>query len=288
MNKFQNFKNKYLNNINIVFLILLALGAVVIFSMKPDKYQVLNEEFEALEERISTNRKLREEARQQQEERYKAWQEADKVFNNQIEKDKERLRALSTLLDKQPTINLIPTAQASWTADSTPASADASYDYKDIDILHSRICSKQKNSPLCSDKQLLKRLEQITKERSDKEYLFPMLLGIINSESSLGTNFAPHEGCKKYNNWGWIKWRKTDDNQSIKDQPIPQADGCWLYQFDSIEDYWISKVNTIRFGYAGCLGNNPTEALQCISRYYVGNTKNIKHSWVNNASIFIN
>lgn len=158
---------------------------------------------------------------------------------------------------------------------------------KDTNSLHSRVCKLQPTSPLCTDKNLFDRLEKITKERTDYPYAFPILLGITNSESSLGINFAPQK-CGVHNNWWGIKWKKDDNNKNIKDQPIPQADGCWLYHFDSVDDYWISKTNTFRYGYDGCFNDNPKKTLECMSRYYVGEKGSVKYSWVNNASIFLN
>lgn len=244
--------------------------------------EVFEQEKISLETQIAEERKIRAEKKEIQEKLYAEWQKADKELENSINEKKERLEAVKTLLGEKSG-GIIPTASASEITPKNPENPKISKN------LHEKVCEKQPNSPICKDKELFDRLQKITEERTNKPYMFAMLLGITNSESSLGTNYAPHSGCANYNNFGGIKWRKTDDGQSVRDQPIPQADGCWLYKFESYEDYWISKVNSIRYGYTGCLVDNPTIALQCISKWYVrGDGKIIKHGWVKNASIFLN
>ena len=262
--------NINIKSILLFFAAILALGAI--FSFFPNKHS--SEKFQAektaLEERITTNRKIREENRKTQEETYKAWKAQDADLERQINQDKEKLKALEVLTgEKSSFLEFVPKASAQEIF-SVTENSEEQIENQNLMKIHEKICAIQPKSLLCLDFALLQRLEKITADRiPDNPHIFPILLGITNSESSLGTNYAPHAGCANYNNLGGVKWRKNDDGTSIKDQSIPQPDGCWLYRFDSLEDYWQSKVNTIRYGYAGCLANNPTTTLQCISRWYV-------------------
>lgn len=263
--------NINIKSILLFFAAILALGAI--FSLFPNKQS--SEKFQAektaLEERITTNRKTREENRKAQEEAYKAWKAQDAQLESQINSDKEKLKALEVLTgEKSSFLDFVPKASAQEIFSVTENFPEEKTENQNLKKIHEKICAIQPKSPLCEDFALLERLEKITADRiPDNPHIFPILLGITNSESSLGTNYAPHAGCANYNNFGGIKWRKTDDGKSVRDQTIPQADGCWLYKFESYEDYWISKVNSIRYGYAGCLVDNPTTALQCISKWYV-------------------
>ena len=282
--------NINIKSILLFFAAILALGAI--FSLFPNKQS--SEKFQAektvLEERITTNRKIREENRKIQEETYKAWKAQDAQLESQINADKEKLKALEVLTgEKSSFLDFVPKASAQEIFSVTENFSEEKSENQNLKKIHEKICAIQPKSPLCEDFALLERLEKITTDRiPDNPHIFPILLGITNSESSLGTNYAPHAGCANYNNFGGIKWRKTDDGKSVRDQTIPQADGCWLYKFESYEDYWISKVNSIRYGYAGCLVDNPTTALQCISKWYVRGNWTVKPEWVRNASIFLN
>lgn len=155
--------------------------------------------------------------------------------------------------------------------------------------LHEKVCQKQINSPLCKDEALFDRLYQLTEERLPWKNFYPILLGITNAESSLGLNFAKDKvwgTCAGRNNWGGIKWKKTDDGKSVKDQQIPDQFWCYLYKFDSIEDYWISKVNTIRFWYPWCVDSKTP--VRCLSGKYVWDPNVQEESWINNVSVFLN
>lgn len=117
---------------------------------------------------------------------------------------------------------------------------------------------------------------------------FPILLGITNAESSLGTAYARNNKwgfCTGYNNLGGIKWRKTDEGGSVKDQKIPDVNDCYLYKFESIDDYWISKVNTVRYGYKGCIDRK--DPVKCMSYPYVWDPNVAEQSWINNVSVFL-
>lgn len=155
--------------------------------------------------------------------------------------------------------------------------------------LHKDVCKKQINSPLCKDRELFDRLYQLTEDRLPWKNFYPILLWITNAESSLWLNFAKDKigwTCAGRNNWWGIKWKKTDDGKSVRDQQIPDQFWCYLYQFDSIEDYWISKVNTIRYGYPWCI-DSPTP-IKCLSYAYVGDRNVAESSWIRNVSIFLN
>lgn len=155
--------------------------------------------------------------------------------------------------------------------------------------LYQDVCKKQINSPLCKNRALFDRLYQITEERLPWKNFYPILLGITNAESSLGLAYAKDNigwTCADRNNWGWIKWKINDDGTRQKDQPIPDQYGCYLYRFDSIEDYWISKVNTVRFWYKWCVDHKTP--IRCMSYAYVGNRYVAEESWIKNVSIFLN
>ena len=282
--------NINIKSILLFFTAILALG--VIFYIFPNKHS--SEKFQAektaLEARITTNRKIREENRKAQEETYRAWKTQDAELESQINSDKEKLKAIEVLTgEKSSFLEFVPKASAQEIFSVSENFSEENSEKSNLKKIHEKICAIQPKSPLCTDFSLLQRLEKITADRiPDNQHIFPILLGITNSESSLGTNYAPHTGCSQYNNLGGVKWRKNDDGSTQKDQKIPQSDGCWLYRFDSLEDYWKSKVNTIRYGYAGCLADNPTTTLQCISRWYVRGNGIVKPDWVRNASVFLN
>jgi hypothetical protein len=165
--------------------------------------------------------------------------------------------------------------------------------------LHVKVCKKQINSPLCKDRQLFDRLYRLTEERLPWMNFYPILIGITNAESSLWLNFAKDKvggTCTWRNNWWWVKWKINDDmsrefsnngkfGYNYSKQKQTDDYGCWLYPFDSIEEYWISKVNTFRFYYKGCL--NHKTPIWCISWPYVGKREVHEQSWINNVSEFL-
>lgn len=174
----------------------------------------------------------------------------------------------------------------SWTVAPAITGVPPKESVKDyLDRKHWQVCKKQPSSPLCKDKELFIRLYWITENRIPWKNWFPIMLGIINAESSLWTNFHP-SNCGYTNNWWGLKWKKNDYWESIKDQWIPDKNGCWLYSYETVEDFWVSKTNTFRYGYKGCLDSSTP--LACVSMCYVkGDCKTIKHWWVKNASIFL-
>lgn len=183
-------------------------------------------------------------------------------------------------------VNTCGTQINSWTV--TPANTgvppkESTEEY--LNRKHWQVCDKQPMSPLCKDKELFVKLYWITEERIPWKNWFPIMLGIINAESSLWTNFHPDK-CWYTNNWWGLKWKKTDWGESVRDQSIPDKNGCWLYRYDTVEDFWISKTNTFRHWYKWCIDSSTP--LACISMCYVkGDCKTVKTWWVKNASIFL-
>jgi len=158
---------------------------------------------------------------------------------------------------------------------------------KELDELFANVCKTKPSSPIC-DRATFDRLYKITEERLPWKNFFPILLGITNAESSLGTAYAKNNKggfCTGYNNLGGVKYKKDDEWKSIRDQKIPQSDWCYLYKFESIDEYWKSKVNTIRYGYRGCI--NSKTPVDCIGRYYVQWNGLSKPNWNKNVSIFL-
>ncbi len=170
-----------------------------------------------------------------------------------------------------------------------------------LDSLHKKVCDKQKWSPLCKDRALFDRLYKITEERIPWKNFFPILVGITNAESSLGLAFARDKVwgvCYWRNNWGWTKYQIHDDNtrtysrslngfnywQEFSGRFIDQF-GCNLYPFESVEEFWITKVNGIRYGYKGCIDSKTP--VKCISYKYVGNPNVAEESWISNVVYFV-
>lgn len=169
--------------------------------------------------------------------------------------------------------------------------------WSNMEILYDKICKKQINSPLCKDKELLGRLYSITESRLPWKNMFPILVGITNAESSLWINFANDKvggKCDGRNNWGGTKYQILDDNSRVYKRSLNWFEysnsvdqyGCNLYPFESIEEFWITKVNGMRFWYKSCLES--LKPIRCISYSYVGNPKVAEQSWINNVSSFLN
>ncbi len=140
----------------------------------------------------------------------------------------------------------------------------------------SRIC--QKGSPMCNDWKLYNTAKNIFEARWVP---FWIALGIMNAESTLGKNYA--SWCDaSYNNWWGIKWRILDDGTSVKDQSIPDKNGCWVYRFDSLEDYFKSKANTLGIGYKECFKRS--KPITCIAYPYVWDPNVAEPSWIQNVA----
>lgn len=166
-----------------------------------------------------------------------------------------------------------------------------------LDWLQVKICWKQINSPLCKDKELLARLYKITEDRIPGKNMFPILIGITNAESSLGLNFAKDSvggKCDGRNNWWGTKYQILDNNTRVYSRKLNWFDyknskdqfGCNLYPFESIEEFWTTKVNGMRFGYKSCIDSKTP--IDCIWRTYVKWDWKSKSSWNNNVAYFLN
>lgn len=170
---------------------------------------------------------------------------------------------------------------------SSASGVKKNIEYKDIRI---QICKKVPNSPLCNEENYNMARSIAYKKAliwgiEDREEFFRVWLGIMNSESTIGTNYA--WTCdSSYNNFGGIKWRILDTGEAIKDQKIPQwkDNKCWLYKFNSQEDYFWSKYNSLGKWYGKCFKTN--DPIYCISGYYVW--KPYSPSWINNVKSIAN
>lgn len=207
-------------------------------------------------------------------------------------------RILQEQIEKCTKIELITITWTHSTGITVPPSKSVEEEKQKFNLakLHQKICKKQINSPLCKDRAIFDRLYQITEERIPGKQFFPILLGMTNSESSLGLDMAKDKVggfCHGRNNWWGAKYQILDNNTRVYKRelnwfsykyPIDQF-WCNLYPFESIEEYWTSKVNWIRYGYKGCIDSKTPIA--CISVHYVWSEKVVKPQWVKNASIFI-
>ena len=140
-----------------------------------------------------------------------------------------------------------------------------------------KICELSPNSPMCWNYTMLNKLKEIADNRGVD---YKLLLGIMRAESKLGTARAPTEDCKGSNNWWWVKARKYDDGSISEwfDKQENKIPWCWLYNFDTIEEFFESLANTISLWYAKCNWD-----VYCISRSYVGHES---WAWVNNVFKF--
>ena len=141
------------------------------------------------------------------------------------------------------------------------------YKWTDDEHVMELICKEVENSPLCWNYTLLNKLKEIADKRNVD---YKLLLGIMYHESKLGTAFSPSYECSKSNNWWWVKARKYDDGSVSEwfDKQENRIPWCWLYNFDTVEEFFESLANTISLGYWKCLERK--EAVSCICNIYVG------------------
>lgn len=141
--------------------------------------------------------------------------------------------------------------------------------YKDKDDEHvmELICKEVPSSPLCWDYTLLNKLKEIAEKRNVS---YKLLLGIMYHESKIWTAFSPSYECSKSNNWAGLKARKYDDGSVSErfDKQENRIEWCWLYNFESVEEFFESLANTISLWYRKCLDR--AEPVSCISAVYVG------------------
>ena len=148
-------------------------------------------------------------------------------------------------------------------------------------LLMSRVCLygvlNWKTSPLCNNWKLYYSLKSISQS---KWVPFEVALGITYAESHIGIDYNK-PACSSYNNWGWVKGRVTS-NGKVTPWKYPDNNWCYLYRFDSIEDYWDSKMNLLKVNYLDkwCQG---TKQVSCIATWYVGKTWTLvgKQPWIN-------
>lgn len=150
--------------------------------------------------------------------------------------------------------------------------------YKDSDTWNVMwvICEKAPNSPMCNNYWMLESLKKIASERGVD---YKLLLGIMYAESHIWSNFNA-EQCRATNNRAWLKARKYDNWKTSEwfDKQEWKIDGCWLYNFEKVEDFFESLANTISIWYAKC-----NEDVYCIMRSYVWHESG---AWVRNVYMF--
>lgn len=150
-------------------------------------------------------------------------------------------------------------------------------------ILMDKICKYGKIhwniSPVCNNWDLYKRLKTISK---NKWVEFGLMIWISYAEWHIGANYASSK-CKGYNNRSGIKRRKNDDG-SIDKPKLPDSNGCWIYKFDTIEDYWNSFANSIKMWYIDKQCATP----ECISQHWVRSDWLVKGTWSRRVKMFMN
>lgn len=142
------------------------------------------------------------------------------------------------------------------------------------------ICEKAPSSPMCNNYEMLENLKNIAWARWVD---YKLLLGIMYAESHIGSNFSS-ENCRQTNNWWWVKARKYDDGTlsekfDIQYQSLDKdLSWCWLYYFESVNEFFESLANTISIGYSKC-----NEDVYCIMKSYVWHESG---AWVRNVYLF--
>lgn len=203
--------------------------------------------------------------------------------------------------------NFVPQANAmvetnTWTATGAINPVPEQVKTLKDELLMERICAVAPNSPLCGKWELYFSLKKITEDRlPPKKYwrMWEILLGISYAESHLGQNYANDNvggTCAGRNNFWGTKYQILDNNTRVHSRQLNGFNywekyhwrytdqyGCNLFPFKSVKEYWITKVNWMRFGYPSCIINN-TKPIACLSRTYLtGNKK----KWITNVSSFL-
>lgn len=158
---------------------------------------------------------------------------------------------------------------------------DEYYKDKEEGKVMSKICELSKDSPMCGDYTMLLKLKSIA---GDRWVDYKLLLGIMYAESHIWAYFN-QENCRQTNNWWWVKNRKYDNgvvsekfSEQYKNLTGKNLEGCRLYYFDTVEEFFESLANTISLGYAKC-----NEDVYCIMGPYVGHESG---AWVRNVYLF--
>lgn len=168
-------------------------------------------------------------------------------------------------------------------------------------VIMEHICAKAPNSPLCGNWELYHKLKKITEERMpEAEYgrVWEILIGISYAESHVGQNYAKDNvwgTCYGRNNWGGGKYKINDDNTRVYTSNkfwgyntttrFTDAFWCNLFPFESIEEYWISKVNGMRYGYKSCFKSQ--FPIRCVAFQYVWDPRVAEPSWILNVRQFL-
>lgn len=148
-----------------------------------------------------------------------------------------------------------------------------------LPVMH-RICELSPESPMCNDWEMLMDLKDVAEKRGTD---YRLLLGIMYAESHIWSHFNK-ENCRQTNNRWWLKARKYDDWSvsewfDIQYQHLDKdLNGCWLYYFEDIHQFFESIANTISIWYKSC-----NEDVYCIMRYYVWHES---WAWVRNVYLF--
>jgi hypothetical protein len=135
-------------------------------------------------------------------------------------------------------------------------------------IMMDKICKywklNWKISPLCWNYPLLESLKNISKWEGVPFYL---MVGITYAESHIWVNFAPQH-CSTTNNRAGIK----NSRLASQDRERDRKKGCWLHQFNSIEEFWLSFARWLKKWYI----DKWCKTAECISKYRVKNDKVVK------------
>ncbi len=149
------------------------------------------------------------------------------------------------------------------------------------EVLMTRICKVYINgnkSPLCDDRNLYFSWKNIFQSKGISR---DIALGIMYAESHIWSSYKWCDASWN-NRWG-VKARVLDDGKVSRDQKIPNWWNCWLYKFESMEDYFNSKANMLWVNYRWCFQRKSTkEKIICISYSYVWDPKVSETHWVNN------
>lgn len=269
--------------------LMLLFGYTVFWDSTPTREAMKQNKIEQLKEdnaRIEMNNKIAESVCETESQEKVGAIEIARYKLSCLEKDTKELIDIDSEIEKEFGTGSVVV----WTSTASTVAVHSwikTERTEELERLNKEVCKKNINSPIC-ERETFYRLYKITEERLPWKNFFPILLGITNAESSLGTAYAKNNKgwyCTGYNNLGGVKYKKDDEWKSIRDQKIPQSDWCYLYKFESIDEYWKSKVNTIRYGYKGCI--NSKTPVDCIGRYYVQWNGLSKPNWNRNVSIFL-
>jgi hypothetical protein len=146
--------------------------------------------------------------------------------------------------------------------------------------MHDQICQTTPKSLLCYNFKVLEDIDALAKEKNVPTRL---VLGIMFAESSNFTNFNKPI-CKTYNNPYGIKGA-MDDNWKVEwykgKKWKGDANGCWLYKFESVQEATKSLLNTLSIGYKKC-----ENSVTCIAYSYVGQAHVAEQSWIDRVNTY--